>query len=1240
MKRKKYLMASVLAATSLVGLASCSNNNVNEEPIQTPEYVIYCAPGADPNGKGTIDSPIEFTSALATAEPGTTIALAGGIYKYSSRIGVQGNGKPNKYITVMPATNEDVIFDFSEMSFNGSNRGIQIYGDYWHFKDITVRGAGDNGMYVAGSYNVVENCIFYNNRDTGLQIGRGYSEETTINQWPSYNLIKNCVSFANYDDETYGENADGYACKLTAGFGNVFDGCIAFRNSDDGWDLYAKEDSGNIGTVVLYNCLSFENGYLPYQIDRKNDTDGTTYKSFNTRDGDGIGFKLGGSTMEGDVILNNCVSFNNKLHGFGDNSNPGVINIKNSTAFNNCIELTDEGKVGGRDNNGGKSNNIDLARGNSGISNSYNNYEGVLSYTNNQANFNGASDSAEDSDDSLTYNADKFRGSAAYSIFQTGYSKGEKYTAFTAPEDASVYASDFNDITFSKGTSFTGINDNSFADLSPINAICDSVDDLSSLMTIIEQYRNQDHSINLGDKLKVVDPTLLTYNNGNPIGANLSKSSYDEYSHYTVPDFTDCKTLADVKVNSVYSALEILGSPESIYQDFEVSALIDNCDISWVSSNTDILYIADDEKVSVSNAIYKKVKINVPDKDTEIKLTATIKYGDVTKTKEFNVIVKSRQQSMGDIVNSGDSSIKVDKFGAYVAPRVYALDYSAIGTRELPLSLYDLTYTYSFAKAKNEKFVAVSEVNTAVPGVYKVVATATSKIEKDKTTDAMGNVSVKKVSLEYYVYILDNDCEIDFIADEEGQYGGVTLTDEGFSITGNLNNLHGDLYAVYSKTPLTLTAEELIARDDVQKKEITSDSIAISFSAGELAGDEYYAYYVVSNKNQTSLSKVYDFKTNVVEVSTEKEFFDLARTGKLGSTGSSTIYKLSKDLDFAEFNWDVTSSTGTFSGLFNGNGHTIKNISIEVSAEKTVNLFYKVKNGTITNVNFENIKLINKNTDKGKQVGIIGEMQGGYVSHINMKNISAKGREGVAALIGQVSGNYNYISYCYLINDDNQVIAAANKYAGGIIGNAQINNDLYSNGGAIYMNISNCGVQATIGDGNDAGGNIGGILGRAKNDYSIYTTIITNCYFKGTIISQGQYGAGIAGDFDNGKGYVEIRGCYSDARFIYQHQVLDINDYTTEFPETMYAHKNLSPIIGRPVGPTTGIYNCDENVGTWREYYTANVKSISILNDRTSIDEETGEMSVSKIDETLLKNIGFDFENVWTFNSDGTLTLK
>ena len=77
------------------------------------------------------------------------------------------------------------------MDFDGNNRGIQLDGDYWYFYGIDVTGAGDNGMYIGGNNNIIEYCQFYNNRDTGLQLGRGDGSYSLISQWPSNNLIIN-----------------------------------------------------------------------------------------------------------------------------------------------------------------------------------------------------------------------------------------------------------------------------------------------------------------------------------------------------------------------------------------------------------------------------------------------------------------------------------------------------------------------------------------------------------------------------------------------------------------------------------------------------------------------------------------------------------------------------------------------------------------------------------------------------------------------------------------------------------------------------------------------------------------------------------------------------------------------------------------------------------------------------------------------------------------------------------------
>lgn len=142
--------------------------------------------------------------------------------------------------------------------------------------DFTRSAPNTKGFTVGGNYNIVENSRFYANGDTGLQISRTDGTAQEIAEWPSYNLILNSTSFDNRDPAD--NNADGFAAKLTSGIGNIFRGCLAHNNIDDGWDLYTKAGSGAIGPVLIENSAAFNNGFL---------TDGTVGA------GDKNGFKLG-----------------------------------------------------------------------------------------------------------------------------------------------------------------------------------------------------------------------------------------------------------------------------------------------------------------------------------------------------------------------------------------------------------------------------------------------------------------------------------------------------------------------------------------------------------------------------------------------------------------------------------------------------------------------------------------------------------------------------------------------------------------------------------------------------------------------------------------------------------------------------------------------------------------------------------------------------------------------------------
>lgn len=175
---KKKIQLFLLTILAILPLISCDKNTPSEPK---PEHYIYVAPNASKSGTGDKNNPMDFSEAVMKAKPDTVFLLAGGVYKYDRRIALFNDGAPNHYIKVVRQNkDEKVTFDFSAMIFEGNNRGIQIYGDFWHFDGIDICGAGDNGMYISGNYNIVENCNFYNNRDSGLQIGRSSSSDKTI----------------------------------------------------------------------------------------------------------------------------------------------------------------------------------------------------------------------------------------------------------------------------------------------------------------------------------------------------------------------------------------------------------------------------------------------------------------------------------------------------------------------------------------------------------------------------------------------------------------------------------------------------------------------------------------------------------------------------------------------------------------------------------------------------------------------------------------------------------------------------------------------------------------------------------------------------------------------------------------------------------------------------------------------------------------------------------------------------
>ena len=140
------------------------------------QSIIYVSPTGNAAVNGSsIGSPTTLANAINLATTaGVTIYLRGGSYLLSatqsiasSRSGAAGNLKK---LYAYPGDTRPIL-DFTTEAFG--SRGVTLSASYWHIKGIDFYKAGDNGLNISGSNNVIEFCNLYENMDTGLQLGGG-----------------------------------------------------------------------------------------------------------------------------------------------------------------------------------------------------------------------------------------------------------------------------------------------------------------------------------------------------------------------------------------------------------------------------------------------------------------------------------------------------------------------------------------------------------------------------------------------------------------------------------------------------------------------------------------------------------------------------------------------------------------------------------------------------------------------------------------------------------------------------------------------------------------------------------------------------------------------------------------------------------------------------------------------------------------------------------------------------------
>ncbi|MCH5182769.1 MAG: TIR domain-containing protein [Oscillospiraceae bacterium] len=144
-------------------------------------------------------------------------------------------------------------------------------------------------------------------------------------------------------------------------------------------------------------------------------------------------------------------------------------------------------------------------------------------------------------------------------------------------------------------------------------------------------------------------------------------------------------------------------------------------------------------------------------------------------------------------------------------------------------------------------------------------------------------------------------------------------------------------------------------------------------------------------------------------------------------TNSDGLYILKNDIDLGGSDWTPIEG---FSGTLIGNGFTIKNLTIESSADNIG--FFATLDGFVSSLNFENAKV--KVSGRKENIGILcGSLNGTAVNISTSGSVEAPIGTNVGGIIGKVVNEGSYA----LASLKNTATVSGNEKVGGVIGSAE-----------------------------------------------------------------------------------------------------------------------------------------------------------------------------------------------------------
>ncbi|OLA73209.1 MAG: hypothetical protein BHW62_07740 [Acinetobacter sp. CAG:196_36_41] len=293
-----------------------------------------------------------------------------------------------------------------------------------------------------------------------------------------------------------------------------------------------------------------------------------------------------------------------------------------------------------------------------------------------------------------------------------------------------------------------------------------------------------------------------------------------------------------------------------------------------------------------------------------------------------------------------------------------------------------------------------------------------------------------------------------------------------------------------AKTNLEKADAELTAAT----QELEAAEAALTEAEAAAQAEEVEGTQATEHLSQEEIDKLVQ-EEGYTYITSKEQFLEIFQNGGIDLNGN---YILGCDMDLSDIeNWQsVGDADNPFKGIFNGNGYSIDNLTINAGDNaENVGFFGVTENATITNVSFNNANVITPDDyiNGSSAVGIVaGTARGTTFDNIDVSG-SVAGYESVGGLVGVINDNSYFlpdgtpvdVGNSSISNVNTAVDAKGKYFVGGLAGYVK---DTSTGEGVATRDlmISNCNTSGNIVFDEEAAG---GLIGEAGK------TIITinNC---------------------------------------------------------------------------------------------------------------------------------------------------